>query len=153
MHSKSNPTAASHTSTIGLFETYEDAPPSKQAPKKAGGRNQRANDLLSSPSRARTYNLAVNSRSLYQLSYRGIANKNDVFYSKNRLSSKSFQSIIQIFNNLSRRIFSPRPNHKKTQLGWTNSRLSCKIRLLIYLIKLGRLNVKMSSNKIEGPPS
>ncbi len=25
-----------------------------------------------SPSRARTYNLAVNSRSLYQLSYRGI---------------------------------------------------------------------------------
>lgn len=28
--------------------------------------------VKNSPSRARTYNLAVNSRSLYQLSYRGI---------------------------------------------------------------------------------
>jgi hypothetical protein len=28
-------------------------------------------DLINSPSRTRTYNLAVNSRSLYQLSYRG----------------------------------------------------------------------------------
>ncbi len=35
-----------------------------------------------SPSRARTYNLAVNSRSLYQLSYRGITPKSKALESK-----------------------------------------------------------------------
>lgn len=32
--------------------------------------------VSSSPSRARTYDLAVNSRSLYQLSYRGLSLRN-----------------------------------------------------------------------------
>jgi hypothetical protein len=36
MHLKQNPTAASHTATIGLSDTYEDLPPSKQAPNKKG---------------------------------------------------------------------------------------------------------------------
>ena len=106
-----------------------------------------------SPSRTRTYNLAVNSRSLYQLSYRGIAIKNGVFYSKNRLSSKSFQGIIQIFISLSRGIFSPQPNHKKTQPEWTNSRLLCRMLALGCLIELVRFDVEIISYIFEVPPS
>ena len=44
-HSKLNPTAASHTENIGIFDTYLE-PPLKQAPnKKTAVRYQRANGL------------------------------------------------------------------------------------------------------------
>jgi len=85
------------------------------------------------------------------LSYRGKTLKTGTFYCKNRFSSKSFQSIIQISTSLSRCIFYPQPNNKKTKPGWTNSRLFCKITVLKYLTEWVLSHVEMISYISEAP--
>src|SRR4030042_509975 len=57
---------------------------------------------MNSPSRTRTYNRAVNTRSLYQLSYRGTNHENQRLTLNKPFSSESIQGIMQFSRPLSR---------------------------------------------------